>query len=448
MSSSSLRDDLASLKIERAAADRPSTRDRAPSDDRGRPRRGGGSGSGLRLLSLLVWLIPIGILAGAGTVGYLQYEKIRPKTAVTVGSVQAMTTGEAETLLSAKGYIMAVNRASIGAKMPGRVERMLVKEGDRVKGPVLDADGNVVTPGQALAVLEHDDILAQLDSKLAMLDRTRAELSEAQIDRDFKKTKYERRAQLQSRGTVTGEEMEQYASDYRMAENRITALQAAQRMQQAMIRETKILIDDMTLRAPFDGTITEKGADVGETILIGGMGAASGRGSVATLADLANLEVETDIAENLLSRVTVGQPAEISVSAVPQHKYRGKLTRVIPMGDRTRATVKVRVQVLDPDDQLFPDLAATVHFLPDKALENPNAGKSFLFVPKAAVVEENGFQYAWVLAPNGAVSRKKIDVVVSGDDLARVEKGLEPGAKVVLNPPKSLTQGQIVTLAE
>jgi RND family efflux transporter MFP subunit len=306
----------------------------------------------------------------------------------------------------------------------------------------------VIKPGQALAVLEHDDILAQLDSKMAMLDRTRAELQEAETDRNFKKTKYERRAQLQSRGTVTGEEMEQYYSDYRMAENRIAGLQAGQRMQEAMIRETKILIEDMTLRAPFDGTITEKGADVGETILIGGMGAASGRGSVATIADLANLEVETDIAENLLSRVTVGQPAEISVSAVPQHKYKGRLTRIIPMGDRTRATVKVRVQVLDPDDQLFPDLAATVHFLPDKALENPNAGKSFLFVPKAAIVEENGFQYAWVLAPNGSVSRKKIEVVVSGDDLARVEKGLDAGAKVILNPPKSLGEGQVVTLAE
>jgi RND family efflux transporter MFP subunit len=187
---------------------------------------------------------------------------------------------------------------------------------------------------------------------------------------------------------------------------------------------------------------------VGETILLGGMGAASGRGSVATLADLTHLEVETDIAENLLSRVTVGQPAEISVSAVPEHKYRGKLTRIIPMGDRTRATVKVRVEVLDPDDQLFPDLAATVHFLPDKALENPNAGKSFLFVPKAAIVEENGFQYAWVLAQNGSVSRKKIEVVISGDDLARVEKGLDAGAKVVLNPPKTLGEGQVVTLAE
>ena len=109
------------------------------------------------------------------------------------------------------------------------------------------------------------------------------------------------------------------------------------------------------------------------------------------------MEVETDVAENLLSRVALGQPAEVSVSAVPSKHYRGRLRQIIPMGDRTRGTVKVKVEILDPDEHLFPELVATVHFLPDKALNNPDASRPFLFVPKAAVFEENGHDYAWVV---------------------------------------------------
>src|SRR5262245_4098842 len=125
LSGRNLSEELSALRIERRGA--------IPSGRRGR--------GGLGIVTLLVWLIPIAILGGAGAVAYRQYEKIRPKTQVTVGVVQSMTTGEAETLLSAKGYIKSRNQAMIGAKLPGRVEKMLVEEGMRVK------------KGQLLAVL-------------------------------------------------------------------------------------------------------------------------------------------------------------------------------------------------------------------------------------------------------------------------------------------------------
>jgi RND family efflux transporter MFP subunit len=233
-----------------------------------------------------------------------------------------------------------------------------------------------------------------------------------------------------------------------MAAAKVKALEASLKIQAAMVQETKQLVDDMSIRAPFDGTVTKKGAELGETILLGGMGAASGRGSVATLADLDHLEVETDISETYLSRIAVGQPAEISVSAVPDRHYRGRLDRIIPMGDRTRGTIKVMVEVLDPDEHLFPELVATVHFLPDEAVNNPNAGKTFLFVPKAALVEENGHMHAWVVDPKGIVARRQVEVVVTTDDLARVEKGLTAGEQVVVQPSKALADGQQVKIAE
>jgi RND family efflux transporter MFP subunit len=427
----SLREELASLKIERRESSYRPEQVRAP-------RRG----SGLGWLSVLVWLLPLGLIGAAGTYGYLQYDRIKPKVKVSVGQVQAMTTGEAETLLSAKGYIKSVNQAMIGAKMPGRIQELRVREGDKVRGP---HDGQ---KGQVLAVLEHEELKAQLAQRQAMKARTEAELKEARDDYELKDLKARRRTQLGSRGTVTGEELEQYVYERKTAASKIEALQASLALQEAMIAETASQIEDMFVRAPFDGTVTEKGAEVGETILLGGMGAASGRGSVATLADLDNLEVETDIAENLLSRVVIGQPAEISVTAVPQKHYRGKLSRIIPMGDRTRGTVKVRVKILDPDEHLFPELVATVHFLPDAAVNNPNAGKTFLFAPKAAILEEAGHVYAWVVDPRGRASRRTVEVVASGDDLVRVEKGLNSGESVVLNPPRTLREGQTVQVEE
>src|SRR5205807_7878015 len=188
-------------------------------------------------------------------------------------------------------------------------------------------------------------------------------------------------------------EAEKTAATRDMSAARAEGLEASIKLTLANIHETEEMIRKMHLFAPFDGTVVEKQGEEGEVITPSAMSASIGRSAVVSLANLGMMEVETDIAESMLSRVALGQPAEISVSAVPNHHYRGRLRQIIPMGDRTRGTVKVKVEILDPDDHLFPELVATVHFLPDKALKNPNAGRSYLFVPKAAVFEESGHAY-------------------------------------------------------
>ncbi|MBX6311789.1 MAG: efflux RND transporter periplasmic adaptor subunit, partial [Isosphaeraceae bacterium] len=400
-----------------------------------RPSRGGGDGVGIRITTIALWLIPLLLVGGLGRLAYLQYDKIRPKAEVTVGLVQAMTTGEAEKLLSAKGYIKSRNQAMIGAKVPGRVEQMNVEEGMKVKA------------GQVLAVLEHNDLKAQLESRKAMLRRSEGELKEARADFELKDRKAQRWSRLLNRG-ATPEEVDQALADRAKAAARLTALEAAIELQKAMIHETEETIRNMHIIAPFDATVVSKEAEVGETITPGGMGAASGRGSVATIADLDHLEVETDIAESLMARVAVGQPAEIAVSAVPGKHYRGRLRRIIPMGDRTRGTVKVKVEILDPDEHLFPELVATVHFLPNQALNRPDTDKPSPFVPKAAIVEEGGHSYVWVVDGKPSIHKRWVEVVVTNDDLARVEAGLEAGESVVLSPAKTLRDGERVKVAD
>jgi len=204
----------------------------------------------------------------------------------------------------------------------------------------------------------------------------------------------------------------------------------------------------MHLYAPFDGTVVEKQGEEGEIISPMAMSSSLGRTAVVTIANLEKMDVETDISEGLLSRVALGQPAEVSVSAIPSRRYSGRLRQVIPMGDRSRGTVKVKVEILDPDDKLFPELAATVHFLPNRTAARPDANRSYVFVPKSAVFTENGLDHVWLIGPKNVLRKRRVEVATTTDALARVESGLEPDESVVLNPIKTLRENETVRLAD
>ena len=415
-----LREELASLKIERAA---PRSRS-SETAYRPAPSKPSRKADGFGFLAFLIWMIPLGLLGFAGYYGYKQYDSIRAKPEVTVGVVQTMTTGEAEKLLSAKGYLKSRYQAMIGTKIPGRVEKMCVEEGSKVK------------KGDVLAILEHHDLDANLASKRAYLKRTEAELAEARVDLKQKERESTRAQRLYNSKNAAVEEVEKADAAKQMSEARVDALEAGRDLQAANVLEMEETIRNMSIFAPFDGTVVEKQGEEGEVITPSAMSASIGRSAVVTLASLSKMEVETDVAESLLSRIAIGQPAEISVSAVPNKHYSGKLRQVIPMGDRSRGTVKVKVEI------------ATVHFLPDKALQDTNARQSYLFVPKSALFEENGHTFAWLVDSKSVVTKRQVEVAVTNDELARVESGLKVGDQVILNPAKTLREGEIVKVAE
>lgn len=425
--SGTLRDDLASLKIERRSRD-----DYKPTA--AVPRRSGGGGFGF--LALLLWLIPLALLGFAGQYAYRQYEQIRPKPEVSVGIVQTMTSGEAEKLLTAKGYLKSRHQSMIGTRIPGRVEKMYVEEGSRVK------------KGDVLAVLEHNEMKALLASREAQVKRSEASLEEAKVDLKEKTWEAERAERLRTKQMVATEDYQKAIAAKGMAAARVDALTASITFDKANVEETKASIGYMKLVAPFDGTVVDKQGEIGEIINPMSMSASTGRSAIVTLANLEQMEVDTDVAENLLSRIAIGQPAEVSVSAVPGKHYQGKLRQITPISDRARGTVKVKVEIIDPDEHLFPELVATVHFLPDKALNNPNATKAFLFVPKSAIFEDNGLTFAWVVGPGSSLLKRKVEVATTNDELARVESGLKTGDAVVLNPAKTLRENETVKVAE
>ena len=215
---------------------------------------------------------------------------------------------------------------------------------------------------------------------------------------------------------------------HKKATARVAALEAAVKLMKANIEEIKATIVTMHLYAPFDGTVVEKQGEEGEIITPTAMSSSLGRTAVVTIADLEKMDVETDISENLLWRIALGQPAEVSVSAIPSKRYRGRLRQVMPMSDRTRGTVKVKVEILDPDDKLFPELAATVHFLPeqDRRTARTPAGRS-CSCPSRPSSRRTATTTSGSSATKNVVRKRPVEVATTTDDLARVESGLEAG---------------------
>ena len=249
-----------------------------------------------------------------------------------------------------------MRQAMIGTKVAGRVQEIRVQEHDEVK------------KDQILAVIEHYDLDAMIEQRKANLEKCKADLEEAKAELWEKQREATRAERLVAKKMVNQEDFEKASSAQKMCTAKVASLEAMIKVQQANLKEMEYTLKyQMHIMAPvrWDGRREAGRSRRGDQP--DGHELVAGRSAVVTIADLRNIDVETDISENLMSRIQLGQPAEVSVSAVPSKRYKGELRQIIPLGDRTRGTVKVKVKIVDPDDKLFPELAATVHFLPFKS---------------------------------------------------------------------------------
>ncbi|MEY3226796.1 MAG: Macrolide export protein MacA, partial [Planctomycetota bacterium] len=210
---------------------------------------------------------------------------------------------------------------------------------------------------------------------------------------------------------------------------------------------------------PFAGTVISKDAELGESIMPGGMGEASGRGSVVTIADLEHLEVDCDVKEDFISRVQQGQSAEVAVDAVPGRRYRGRVRKVIPMGDRARATVKVRVALEDADEKLFPEMSSTVYFLPgDVAVgggvvaggvqESDEVGGRRIFCPNDALQTTGGEVWVWVVGAEDRLKRVVVQLGEKKEGRTEIVNGLAGGERLVAGSSAEYRDGLAVKVLQ
>jgi HlyD family secretion protein len=345
-----------------------------------------------------------------------------PEVETTLAAVSRDVQPSAGTpILTASGYVVARRKAVVSAKIQGRLTDLKVEE------------GSIVREGEVIARLESFDYEASVVRARAAVQRAEADLAE-----------YQRQAKL-AEDLAAQKIMAIDQRDAATSRVRIADAQLAQA--KADLAFTEAQLQNTLIRAPFAGVVVKKMAEIGESVapIPPGVNLSTSSGAIVALADLETLEVEADVAEANVAKVGNGQPAEVTVEAIPDRRYKAVLRQVIPTADRTKATVMVKVTILDKDKDLKPEMSAKVTFLePEKKQEQPAAAPtSVVLVPREAVASRGGKQVVFLVREGKAVAKPVVLGTERKGQLV-VKDGLSGGEVLVANPKDDLKDGATV----
>jgi RND family efflux transporter MFP subunit len=363
------------------------------------------------LLFLSVILYMTGIIAPAITVDVTTISRVYPS--------QSLST------LNASGYIVAQRKAAVASKVTGRLVALMVEEGSKVK------------KNQVIARMESADVSAAKDQTAANLDNVKASLEQAKAERDNAQQENNRYKKLVADGVVSESEYDKVNTRYKRAQEGVKAVEAAVLGAEAALQGARVGLDYTLIRAPFDGVVLTKNADIGD--IVTPLGAAStAKAAVVTIADMKSLQVEVDVSETSITAISVGQPCDIQLDALSDMRFRGQVHAIVPTVDRTKATVLVKVRFLDKDSRMLPDMSAKVSFLSRKL--KPEELKPRVAVNGSALLWQGDKAYVYLLQVNDV----RQTFVTPGEklgDMMEIKSGLKPGDRVVIKPPKGLKDG-------
>ncbi len=348
-------------------------------------------------------------------------------TALEVETVHAAIVtpqqADEQPVLSASGYVVARRKAVVSAKIQGRLSTLKVEEGSRVR------------EGEVIARLESADYEASVERARAAVQRAEADLAET-------------RRQLRIAERLAEEKVaSQDAAD--AARSRVRIAEAALAQAHGDLNFAQAQLQNTFIQAPFTGTVVKKMAEVGESVapIPPGVNISTSSGAIVALADLDTLEVEADVAEANVARLSTNQPAEVTVEAIPDRSYKAVLRQIIPTADRTKATVQVKVTILDRDRNLKPEMSAKVNFLAARAKPEKNAKASqtrpAISVPTDAIATRGGRSVVFEVREGKAVQH---EIKTSGEWKGRsvVTQGLGGSELLVAHPPDRLKDGDAV----
>lgn len=253
-------------------------------------------------------------------------------------------------VLNATGYVVAQRKAAVSSKATGRLRELNVEEGDKV------------TQNQVLAVLENEDLVALVSQAEANVESLEAKSRSAEAERDEATTLLKRILELKNQGVVSASEVDSIVARYNRAIAEEEAVEAAIALAQAQLKKAQVDLEYSYIRAPFDGTVLSKTADVGEIVAPFGS-SVNARAAVVTIADMNSLEVEADVSEANVAMIHPGQKATIVLDSFPQTTYQGVVSKIVPTVDRAKATVLTKIRFVTRDDKVIPEMSAKVAFL-------------------------------------------------------------------------------------
>jgi RND family efflux transporter MFP subunit len=334
---------------------------------------------------------------------------------VQVGAAEATGGGSVSGAgISANGYVVARTKASVSAKIPGRLAYLGVSEGSRVRR------------GEILARIENADYRAALNAARATGRQLEVQLAQARRDQERART-------LHQQNVLSAVELEN-------ATAKADALAAQLAASRAQVALAEVNLENTNVRAPFDGTVLRKDAEVGEIVAPSSAGGGLTRTAIVTMADLGTLEVEVDVNEAYIAQVRNGENARIVLDAYPDTSFNGRVRQVVPTADRQKATVQVKVSILDRDPRILPEMGAKVEFLRGAGEAAVPVAVRRVLVPRAAVSQGANGARVWVVEKD-QVATREVEVGPERGEQVEIRSGLAGGESVVLNAPAGLKAG-------
>jgi len=373
------------------------------------------------------WVAGAIVVVAAAIVGFLELGRAQT---VETAAVTTAYPSQAVTLLNATGYVVAQRKAAVASKATGRLEWLGVMEGSRVK------------KDEVIARLENRDVAAGRDQAAANVKVAAANVEQARAEFRDAEVNLKRSQELAAKNYISGSALDSAVARFDKARAGLQSSEAALAVARANLKSAEVTLDWTLIRAPFDGVVLTKSANVGDNITPFSQ-AADTKGAVVTIADMDTLEVEADVAEASLGKIRPGQPCEIQLDAVPDQRFPGAVNRIVPTVDRAKATVLVKIRFLERDERVLPDMSAKVAFLEREVSAADR--KPVTVVPKQAVVERNGENVVFVLKDGRAV-RTKVEVGRTIIDLVQVA-GVPVGERVIVKPLDKVADGERVKVA-
>lgn len=383
-----------------------------------------------------IFAAALGVLVLAGG-GVLALRGRKPQVEVITARVAGGS--DQVTALNASGYITPRRRATVAAKITGRVTGVFFDEGNNVK------------EGQLLATLDDSDVQKALSAARADRDSSAAAIADLQVQLRLAGIQLKRTNDLFDAKVQTQEALDNASASVDSLKAKIALAKQQVAGAEARIAEAQQAVDNCTIKAPFAGRIVSKDAQVGEMVSPISAGGGFTRTGIATIVDMKSNEIEVDVNEAYIAKVKEGQRVDARLDAYPddKDKYAAHVRTVIPSADRQKATVKVRISFNKLDDKILPDMGVKVAFLEDEApkKKDPNAVVAKAIIPLSAVRKEGSTQYV-LLVKNDAVERRGVTLGTERGTDVDVIAGVNPGDVLVAKGPEGLKDGQGVEIKQ
>ena len=379
----------------------------------------------IKIISAIILLIVIFILFKTGL--------FSSSHKVEIATVSSVYPYQGKTVLNASGYVVAQRKAAVASKGTGRLVYLAVEEGSQVR------------KGDIIARLENDDVLATLSKAKENLMVATSNINQAKAELEDAKTDYERKKKLESDGTISKSVFDTANARYKTALAALSSGEFTIKAAKAAREEAAVQVENTYIKAPFDGTVLTKDADVGEVVAPFGS-SVNAKAAVITMADMDSLLVEADVSETNVNMVRLNQPCVITLDAYPETKYRGMVHMIVPTADRAKASILTKIKFLDFDKRILPEMSARVSFLSeeitDSMVKNPK-----IAVNSEAVFAVRDLKAVFLVKDNKAI-QKTIKTGEQFGDQTEIVEGLSEGDRVVLKPKEDLKSGMKIEILE